>query len=126
VLQEQSRWLTVDQLLEQYQDVKRAPWSQPRSIVMLMVCHSAIGASAALNNFAHTLALAGALAVVGTECTVFSELAGRVAHDLSLALWQGRTTIGTAMKQVRCALVHEGNPLAFAFHCLGCADVKLG
>jgi CHAT domain len=125
VLEDGTRWLTVNQLSKQYQKVARALWAQPRSVVLLMVCHSAIGASGTVNNFAHTLSLAGALAVVGTECTVFSELASDFAKELSVALWQSEATIGKAMTQARRGLVEQGNPLAFAFHCLGGADVRL-
>lgn len=125
ILDDKARWLTEEHLSECFQDFDGMPWCQPRPLILLMVCQSALGATGSVNSFANILSQAGALGVVGTECTVFSELAATFAGDVTLALWDGKQTVGQAMTLARRKLLAEGNPLGFVFHCIGGADVKV-
>lgn len=117
-----SKWLTEEEISKRFQ--KDLGWSQPRTIVLLMACESAAIGLETLNSFVTSLDAAGAAAVVGTECTVFSDLASTFAQELTLALWKG-DTLGKAVTGFRRRLLRTGNPLAFVFQCVGAADLMI-
>lgn len=100
-------------------------WNQPRSVVLLMACGSATTEVSTLNDFMMAVSGAGAGAVVGTECLVFSRLVSRFAREVAMDLWQGTATLGESIQGFRRRLVADGNPLGFVFTATGNADLML-
>jgi hypothetical protein len=101
-----------------------APWSQPNTLVLLMACSSGATELTTLNNFVTSLTTAGATAVIGTECLVFSSLVARFTREVTSDLWD-KKRLGEAMKFFNRRLLTGGNPLAFVFNCLGNTGIKL-
>jgi hypothetical protein len=120
----QKQWFLASSILKRLMKAKGEAWKQPNTLVLLMACSSGATEITTLNNFVTNLNAAGAAAVVGTECLVFSSLVGRFAEEVTLDLWNGKR-LGEAVKFFNRRLVSAGNPLAFVFNCLGNADLKL-
>jgi hypothetical protein len=118
-------WLMPAALSEMVQD--RGRWTDdPRTLVLLMACSSAATEVGTVNDLVTTLAPVGVAAVVGTETPVFSKLAARFAQEVTLAMWSdGTRTLGEAVQAFNRTLIRSGNPLAFAFTCVGNADLTL-
>jgi len=122
VLVPKKRWLRAKTVTAR--EKSRQAWSrQPRSVVLLMACGSAATEVGTLNDFVTSLSSAGAAAVVGTECLVFSRLVTLFSQALTADLWGGKVTLGEAIKNFRRRLVRAGNPLAFVFSAAGNADL---
>jgi hypothetical protein len=117
-------WLTADAITD-YAANAPADWEQPYPIVLLMACEAMSMDASTLNDHALALTGAGAAAVVGPECRIFSPFACRVAQDLILALLKDGKTLGVALSDFRRQLVRAGNPLGFAFTAYGDADVAI-
>lgn len=122
--------LTVDnQSLLRLSDVRnkleaKSTWEQPRSLVLLLGCSTGaarvdtgIGLAGALLNL-------GAVGVLGTECTVYSDLVVRVARDLRQALFDGEE-IGKALHDVIWQLAREGFPMGLVFTYVGPIKAQL-
>lgn len=124
VLVPQKEWFRAKPILTRLMKEQGQPWKQPNTLVMLMACSSGATEITTLDSFVTNLNSAGAAAVVGTECLVFSSLVGRFAEEVTLDLWNGKK-LGEAIKFFNRRLVSNGNPLAFVFNCLGNADLKL-
>jgi hypothetical protein len=125
VLVTDKQWLTRDDVIRAWK-ANIVRWEQPRTLVLLMACDSAATTVDTINNFVTALDSAGAGAVIGTECTVFSGLAARFARELTTGLaGTPGTKLGESITKFRRALVRSGNPLAFVFHCIGSADVRV-
>ncbi|HEX8209733.1 MAG TPA: hypothetical protein VF584_06060 [Longimicrobium sp.] len=106
---------------------ERGRWKDdPRTLVLLMACCSAATEVGTLNDLVTSLTPLGVGAVVGTETPVFTRLAARFAAEVTLSLWNdSRRTLGEAVQGFNRALIRSGNPLAFAFTCIGNADLTL-
>lgn len=106
---------------------QRGRWKEdPRTLVLLMACSSAATEVGTLNDLVTTLTPVGVGAVVGTETPVFTRLAARFAAEVTLDLWKNdERTLGEAVQRFNRALIRSGNPLAFAFTCIGNADLTL-
>ena len=124
VLVPKKQWFLAREILKRFQKAKGRPWQQPNTLVLLMACSSGATEISTLNDFVTNLNSAGAAAVLGTECLVFSSLVGRFARDVISDLWQGRK-LGEAVKLFNRRLVSAGNPLSFVFNSLGNADLEL-
>jgi len=129
VLEKERNWLTHQSISNSFIAAAEV-WSQPRSLVLLMACASATTSVDKINDFVLALNAAGAGAVVGTECVVFSDLACKFAQNLTLRLWQRKAgeapiSLGQAMTDFRVSLLQSGNPLAFVFRSIGDADLTL-
>ncbi|MDP9191175.1 MAG: hypothetical protein M3P06_05680 [Acidobacteriota bacterium] len=118
------QWLTADEITD-YAANAPADWDQPHSIILLMACDAMNMNASTLNDHALALTAAGAAAVVGPECRIFSPFACRVAEDLIVALLKNGKTLGVALSDFRRHLVRAGNPLGFAFTAYGDADVAI-
>lgn len=119
-----SQWLTSTAVGSQA--ARQGRWrDQPRTIVLLMACSAAASQVDTLNDFVVHLTSAGPAAVIGAECTVFSGLAARFAHEVTLDLWRGTRSLGAAIQAFNRTLITAGNPLVFAFACYGNADLTL-
>lgn len=122
VLAPKKKWLRAKAITAR--ERKAGEWRhQPRSVVLLMACGSGATEVSTLNDFVTSLSSAGAAAVVGTECLVFTKLVTLFAREVTGALWSGKVTLGEAIKNLRRRLVSAGNPLAFVFSAAGNADL---
>ena len=99
-------------------------WTEPRSVVMVLACTAGTTQPATVTDFMLAFHNAGAGAVVGTECTVFSGLLARFATEVTGAL-VGGASLGAAMTGFRRRLIREKNPLGFVFNAIGNADLTL-
>ncbi len=118
------KWLLEEGLFDY--EVDRGSWDgQPRPVVLLVACGSAATELASLNDFVKSFASAGAGAVVGTECDIFSSLGAHFAREVVLDLWKGTASLGLAMHRFNRKTLASGNPMAFAFSCFGNADITL-
>ena len=124
VLVPKKKWFLASLIMKRLKKMNGVTWEQPNTLVMLMACSSGATEITTLNNFVTNLNSAGAAAVVGTECLIFSSLVGRFAQEVTSDLWNGKP-LGEAVKFFNRRLVSTGNPLAFAFNCLGNANLKL-
>jgi hypothetical protein len=129
VLVPQKNWLTGESISNEFNAALEA-WDQPRPLVLLMACGSATTNVDKVNDFVIALNAAGAGAIVGTECVVFSDFASAFARYLTLRLWNRNvagqaTSLGQAMTEFRVQTLESGNPLAFVFRSIGDADLTL-
>lgn len=103
-----------------------AEWtSEPRPLVLLMACGSAKTALADLTTFIDTFLGIGAAGIIGTENTVFSDLAAHFAEEVVLGLSRPGTTLGAAVRSFTAGLLRRGNPLPFSFSVFGSADLRI-
>jgi hypothetical protein len=98
---------------------------QPRTLVLLLACDSAATKISTLNNMVTSLNAAGAAAIIGTECTIFSGLAARFAREVTLDLWKKAKPLGEAVQAFNQRLMLAGNPLVFAYSCFGNIDLTI-
>jgi hypothetical protein len=124
ILVPKQKWFLASTILKRLQKAKGQRWKQPNTLVLLMACSSGATEITTLNNFVTNLNSAGAAALLGTECLVFSSLVGRFAQEVISDLWQQRK-LGEAVKFFNRRLVSAGNPLAFVFNSLENADLEL-
>jgi hypothetical protein len=96
----------------------------PRPLVLLMACGSTATELATHAGLSLSISSAGAVAVVGTEATVFTGLVGRFVHEVLTDLWTG-SSLGEAVTEFRRRLLRACNPLAFVFTPFGDSDLKV-
>lgn len=117
------RWLMLQQVRDR---AARECWTgSPRTLVLLMGCSTGATDMATLNDFALAFGVAGATALVSTECVAYTGLLARFARDVTAGLWQQRKRFGAAVRDAQTSLLNEGNPLAFVFTALGNADLVI-
>jgi hypothetical protein len=122
VLVPKKRWFLASSIMKHLK--KKDEWKPPNTLVLLMACSAGATELTTLNGFVQNLTTAGAAAVVGTECLVFSSLVARFAREVTSDLWN-KKSLGEAVKFFNRRLVSAGNPLAFIFNCLGNSEIKL-
>jgi hypothetical protein len=114
-------WLVPGEIVDRMQ---QQTWQQPYTLVLLMGCQTGLLELGTLAGFATAFNGAHAAGVAGTEIVAFSRLLTRFAQEITLALWRDGN-LGAAITKFRRNLLAAGNPLAFVFQALGCADVHL-
>lgn len=119
----EKQWLTRTGLADRSMS-EASPWAQPKPIVLLMACESAMTTASTVNDFVSTLYTAGAAAIVGSEAVVGAEFAARSAARLTTLLW-AKHPLGEAMTTIRREVLATGNPLAFVFHAIGSVDLTV-
>jgi hypothetical protein len=117
-----ARFVDGDQITSR--EMNGGVWTDPRSIVLLMACASAVSKLTTLAGLPLAFSSAGAAAVVGTEAPAFSGLVSEFARELAISLWRG-ASLGEAVTSSRRSLLARGNPLAFVFTAFGDADVRV-
>jgi hypothetical protein len=90
---------------------------------LLLNCKSAEIGPETLSNFVSAFHQAHAGAVVGTEVPAYSDLMERFASEFTSAMWVSGKNLGETLKIIRRILLQEGNPLAFIFTSIGCAEI---
>ncbi len=116
-----TEWLAAAGILSQVRKYKH--WDQPNSLVLLLNCKSAEIGPETLSNFVSAFHQAHAGAVVGTEVPAYSDLMERFASEFTSAMWVSGKNLGETLKIIRRILLQEGNPLAFIFTSIGCAEI---
>ena len=99
-------------------------WEQPNTVILLLACGSSTTDVTTLNDIVTSLASAGAGAVIGTESPVFPRLVCRFGREVTQDLFAGRN-LGVAVTDFHRRLLRSGNPLAFAFTCIGSLELEL-
>jgi hypothetical protein len=120
----EEKWLLADPISDR--SFRPGRWQeQPLTLVLLMACSVGAIDLGTTNNLVKAFDAAGAAAVVGTECTTFTDLAGLFAREVTRDLWGGKIKLGEAVQAFNQRLVTSGNPLAFVFNCFGNADLTV-
>ncbi|WP_426536934.1 peptidoglycan-binding protein [Bradyrhizobium sp. McL0615] len=114
-------WLLPGEITDR---VLEKTWDQPRTLVLLMGCQTALVDLGSLVGFGTAFNSARAAGIAGTEVVAFSRLLTRFAQDITLSLWK-KEKLGAAISAFRRRLLVAGNPLAFVFQALGGADIHL-
>lgn len=123
VLIPSKKWLLARDIMKRLKITQK--WSQqPSTLVLLMACSAGATELSTLSNFVTALTSAGAGAVAGTECLVFSSMAARFAREVTIDMWNEKT-LGEAVKLFYRRLMTRGNPAAFAFNYLGDAGLTI-
>ena len=123
-IDDKPEWLSEEDVRFRMQK-QPSSWAQPRSVVLLMACESAITGLTTLTDFVTTWNVSGAGAIIGTESVVGSKLAADFAQRFAHRMWNDKETLGSAMMGIRGEFLAEGNPLAFLFHAVGDLDLNL-
>lgn len=106
-------------------DRSLGPWAQPRTLILLLACDSAVTDLGSLTTFASALSHAGALAVSGTESKVFTDVASSYGRFVVSKFCFGRLPLGRVTTDFRRALLEDLNPYAFSFRTFGSSDVVM-
>ncbi|HVF04278.1 MAG TPA: hypothetical protein VNA20_05520 [Frankiaceae bacterium] len=121
------RWLIDRNLVDRAR--REGRWAPPQPIVLLMSCGSALVRPRDMTSFLTALNGAGAAAVVGTECDVYSDAAAAFAGALlgaMASIQDTRLPFGRAVRLARHTLVtKERDVRGFAFTAFGSADLEL-
>lgn len=96
----------------------------PQPIILLLGCGTAAVEMNTLNSLFTSFVSAGAAAIVGTECLVFTDLASLFAHDVTITMIRDGESFGDALRLFRRTLLEKGNPLGFVFTAFGDADLR--
>lgn len=90
-------------------------WEQPRPLVFINGCHTtAVEPLQALEFITPLVTYSQAAGVIGTEITIFEELATVFAEECFQRFFAGEP-IGRAVRRARLRLLAEGNPLGLVY-----------
>jgi len=104
--------------------IQSGRWKPSSGVVLLLGCSSAAASDFELAPLHRAMLRAGAVAVVGTECDVYSDVAARFGIQLVLALGRDHLPMGRAVRSARLDLLGRKNPLAFLFSAYGDASLQ--
>jgi hypothetical protein len=115
------RGITPDNLFHE-----RVKWADSRSLVFINGCHTtALDPEQAVEFVSFFVGEAWASGVIGTEITVFEELARPFAEGFLERFIVQRLPIGEAIRGARLALLKERNPLGLAYIPFALATLRL-
>ena len=90
-------------------------WQKPRPLVFINGCHTtAVAPTQALEFITPLVTYSRCAGVIGTEITIFEELATVFAEDCLRRFLRG-DSIGSAVRNARLTLLKEGNPLGLVY-----------
>ncbi|MHB8066929.1 MAG: CHAT domain-containing protein [Desulfobaccales bacterium] len=90
-------------------------WEAPRPLVFINGCHTAaVEPLQALEFITPLVTYSHGAGVIGTEITIFEELATVFAEECLRRFFQGES-IGAALRGARLSLLQEGNPLGLVY-----------
>jgi hypothetical protein len=90
-------------------------WNEPRPLVFINGCHTtAVAPTQALEFITPLVTYSKGAGVIGTEITIFEELATVFAEDC-LGRFVAGEPIGEAVRNARLRLLKEGNPLGLVY-----------
>ena len=100
-------------------------WDRPRPLVFINGCHTtALEPQQALNLVTPFVSDCHSVGVIGTEITIFEELATVFAEEC-LQRFLNNESIGESIRCARLKLLSEGNPLGLVYIPFVQADLKL-
>jgi hypothetical protein len=103
----------------------RISWSQPQPLVFINGCHTtALEPEVAIEFVSYFVRKAHAAGVVGTEITIFEQLACEFAEEC-LKYFFGGSALGDAVRRARLALLKAGNPLGLLYIPYATANLAL-
>jgi hypothetical protein len=95
--------------------VYRIRWESPRPLVFINGCHTtSVAPLQALQFISPFVTRARSAGVIGTEITIFEELA-TVFAETCLSRFYAGEPIGKAIRNARLVLLQEGNPLGLVY-----------
>ena len=113
--------LILQSNLEAYEIV----WNKPRPLVFINGCHTtSLEPQQALEFITPLVTYCQSVGVIGTEITIFEELATVFAEEC-LRRFCEHEPIGESIRQARLKLLSEGNPLGLVYIPFVQADLKL-
>lgn len=113
--------LILQSNLQAYQII----WNGPRPLVFINGCHTtALAPQQSLEFITPLVTYCGSAGVIGTEITIWEELATVFAEELLQRFFK-QVPIGEAVRQARLKLLSEGNPLGLVYIPFVQADLKL-
>ncbi|HKP38630.1 MAG TPA: CHAT domain-containing protein [Pyrinomonadaceae bacterium] len=90
-------------------------WKSPRPLVFINGCHTAaLEPDVAMEFISAFVNVAGASGVIGTEITIFEQLARPFAEECLRNFLEG-AQIGDAVRRARLKLLKDGNPLGLVY-----------
>jgi len=90
-------------------------WKETRPLIFINGCHTtAVAPTQALEFITPLVTYSRSAGVIGTEITIFEELATVFAEDC-LRRFSGGESIGQAIRNARLTLLKEGNPLGLVY-----------
>lgn len=94
---------------------QKIKWEKPRPLVFINGCHTtAVAPTQALEFITPFVTYSKCAGVIGTEITIFEELATAFAEDC-LGRFVSGQPIGKAIRNARLKLLKEGNPLGLVY-----------
>jgi len=103
---------------------RRVAWPESRPVVFINGCHTtAMGPEKAIQWVSYFVAHASASAVVGTDITVFEDLATVFAERFFAGFVTDHLAFGEAVRSARVAVLAHGNPLGLAYVPFGMAGL---
>ncbi len=97
----------------------------PLPVVFLINCSNAGMTVESLNSIVQDFYVAGATAVIGTECDITTDLGARFVKEVLDGLYNKDLELGEAIRQFNKNLFASGIPLAFVFTCFGNNNLKI-
>jgi len=105
--------------------LEKIVWQSPKPLVFLNGCRTgAIDPLTALNLISPLLQKCHGAGVIGTEITIFENMATVFAEDCLKRFLDGEP-IGSAVRNARLKVLSTGNPLALAYIPFAMADLQL-
>lgn len=98
------------------ENLRKVRWTEPRPLVFINGCKTvAVSPEQAFDLVSALVENAGAAGVIGTEITVFEELATAFAEEFFRRFLRDRQPLGAAVRGARLALLKRGNPLGLVY-----------
>ena len=104
---------------------RKIVWKMPRPLVFINGCHTtSLEPQQALEFISPLVTYCQSVGVIGTEITIFEELASAFAEECFRRFCKDEC-IGEAIRQARLALLSEGNPLGLVYIPFVGADLRV-
>ncbi len=120
----ENKWI-YSELIFRYRKQFNKWKNDPLSLVFLINCSSGDLNVRSLNSIVEEFYLAGASAVVATECDITSPLGVLFVEKVLRSLYEGHNELGEAIREFNWELFAAGIPLAFVFTCYGNTNLKI-
>jgi hypothetical protein len=105
---------------------QKVRWAQSHPLVFINGCHTTALEPHSPFNFVNVFMGRNAAAgVIGTDVSVFEDLACRFAEDFIRRFMVAHEPLGEAMKGTRLALLSSGNPLGLAYVAFASNDLQV-
>ncbi|MFW9917246.1 MAG: IPT/TIG domain-containing protein, partial [Candidatus Thorarchaeota archaeon] len=115
------RGITPDNLFSE-----RVWWESPQPLIFINGCHTtALEPKNTLNFVTSFVKTHHAAGVIGTEITIFEQLARAFAEECLHRFLVKGETIGDAVRQTRLKLLKQGNPLGLVYNVYAIASLRL-